>query len=300
MSRTLVISSLVFAVGCGGQMPLGTDEEAAHGEQGLTGAPEHFNWDRGEAHRHGGGGGSADMSFHGGTVLTTNKTMAIFWGSQWSSATFAGDKVTGLDSFFGGFGGSNYAGDSTEYSGSNGQVTTSSTYLGHVFDSTAAPNKALTTTQAVAEACSIVGNNPDPSAVYFIYTATGAGQVSYCAWHSWGTCSNGAPVQVAYMPNLDGVAGCDPGDTWTNHSEGLAALANVTSHELSEAITDPRGAGWFDGGGAENGDKCAWSFHNVVTLKNNSTWKLQMEWSNKAYDSSSGYANTSGQLGCLQ
>ena len=28
--------------------------------------------------------------------------------------------------------------------------------------------------------------------VYFIYTSTGAGHVSYCAWHSWGTCSNGA------------------------------------------------------------------------------------------------------------
>src|SRR5437016_7209550 len=39
-------------------------------------------------------------------------------------------------------------------------------------------------------------------------------------------------IQVAYMPNLDGIAGCDPGDTSTGHSAGLAALGNVTSHEL--------------------------------------------------------------------
>jgi hypothetical protein len=124
--------------------------------------------------------------------------------------------------------------------------------------------------------------------------------VSYCAWHSWGTCSNGAPIQVAYMPNIDGIAGCDPGDTWTNHSEGLAALANVTAHELSEAITDPRGAGWFDSSGGENGDKCAWSFNGPVVLKNNTTWKLQMEWSNAAYTAGTGYANLSGEKGCLQ
>ena len=242
-----------------------------------------------------GGGGSALMTSHGGTVLTSNKTMAIFWG-VWTNP---GDIITGIDSFFSGWGGSHMAGDSTEYNGSNGAVTASSTYLGHTIDSSTVPTKALTTTQAVNEACKITNNNPDPLGVYFIYTSTGAGHVSYCAWHSWGTCSNGAQVQVAYMPNITGIAGCDPGSTVAGHSEGLAALANVTSHELSEAITDPRGAGWFDAGGAENGDKCAWSFNGNVTLKNGSSWLLQGEWSNAAFNASSGYANLSGQKGCL-
>ena len=100
------------------------------------------------------------------------------------------------------------------------------------------------------------------------------------------------------MPNITGLAGCDPQAT-SSESQGLAALANVTSHELSEAITDPRGAGWFDSSNGENGDKCAWSFHNDVSFGGKS-WKLQMEWSNNAFDNSSGYANRSGQLGCLQ
>lgn len=242
-----------------------------------------------------GGSGSADMTFHGGTVLTANKTMAIFWGA-WGNP---GDIITGIDAFFGGWGGSGMAKDSTEYSGTNGQVSANSTYLGHVLDTSTPPSRALSTSAAVAEACKITGNNPDPLGVYFIYTSTGAGHVNYCAWHSWGTCSNGAQVQVAYMPNITGIAGCDPQTDVSGESEGLAALANVTSHELSEAITDPRGAGWFDGSGAENGDKCAWAFHSDVSF-GGKQWKLQMEWSNAAYDAGTGYANNSGQKGCLQ
>ncbi len=168
-------------------------------------------------------------------------------------------------------------------------------------DTSTVPSKALTTASAVAEGCKITNDSPDPTALYLIYTATGAGHVSYCAWHSYGTCSNGAPIQVAYMPNIDGIAGCDPQDTYGNgHSQGLAAVASVTAHELSETITDPRGAGWFDSSGAENGDKCAWSFGGPVTLANGSTWKLQMEWSNAAYTAGTGLANLSGQKGCLQ
>src|SRR6185312_201625 len=71
---------------------------------------------------------SVDMTLHGGNVLTSNKTMAIFWGA-WGSP---GDIISGVDSFFGGWGGSGMAKDSTEYHGtSNGNVTATSSYLGH-------------------------------------------------------------------------------------------------------------------------------------------------------------------------
>ena len=136
------------------------------------------------------------------------KAEAIFWGSNWNNASFAGDKMDGLATFFNGFGGSNFAGTNTEYSG----ITQLDDVLGRVIDATTQPpRKALTVSQAVAEACKITGNNPDPNGVYFIYTSTTAGHVNYCAWHSWGNCSNGAPVQVAYMPNIDGIAGLRSG-----------------------------------------------------------------------------------------
>ncbi len=293
-TRTFLASFFGLALVVGGCAA--PDDASVESE--LNGAPEpappgaHGFFMREYAKR--GGSSNPDMTFHGGSVLTSNKVQAIFWG-DWSSAA-AQAKITGMDTFFAGLDGSNFAATSDEYSG----ITSQTTVLPDVMDGSAAPKRAINTSTAVSKACAITNNNPDPSAVYFLFTSTGAGHVNYCAWHSWGTCSNGAQVQVAYMPNIDGIAGCDPQDTWTTNAQGLAALANVTSHEWSEARTDPRGDGWYDGGGAENGDKCAWAFDSKVTLKNGSQWKLQGEWSNHAYDTSTGFANTSGQLGCLQ
>ena len=70
---------------------------------------------------------------------------------------------------------------------------------------------------------------------------------------------------------------------------------NVSGHELSEALTDPRGAGWFDRQGAENADKCAWTFGGNVTI-NNQSWKIQGNFSNNAYNAHSGYDHA----GCIQ
>ena len=80
-----------------------------------------------------------------------------------------------------------------------------------------------------------------------------------------------------------------------------SALANVTAHEVSEARTDPASPGaWYDQQGAENGDKCAWTFGApYVTFPDGSKWKLQGEWSNAAYNAQTGYPNSSGQKGCL-
>ncbi|MBI3556439.1 MAG: DUF4382 domain-containing protein [Deltaproteobacteria bacterium] len=274
------------------------------GLDGLQGAPEHIQLQKGYS-RPGGGTSSPLLVYKNGTVLHAQKTMAIFWGTEW--ATYAGDKITGIDTFFSGMGGSEYGSTGDEYfdtiNGVSTVITSDSTYQGHTIDVTAAPTKALTTSSAVAEACKMVGNAPDASALYLIYTSTGAGHVNYCAWHSWGTCSNGAPIQVAYMPNIDGIAGCDPQDATSGHSQGLAALANVTAHEYMETVTDPRGAGWVDSSGNENGDKCAWSFpgtnNGISTLANGSIWKLQMEWSNAAYTAGTGSLNRSGQPGCI-
>jgi hypothetical protein len=298
-TRYLLAAAVVFAAACSenDQTPTTPSNEPslATGDNGMQGKPEpHVFLRRGFARR---GGGSPNLIDHGGPVLTAAKAQAIFWGSSWNSSSFAGDKISGLGTFFSGFGGSNFAGTNTEYSG----ITKSMTYLGPVIDGLTEPpsRKALTVSQAVAEACKVTGNNPAADGVYFIYTSTTAGHVNYCAWHSYGNCSNGAPVQVAYMPNIDGIAGCDPGGDLHGHSQGLAALANVTAHELSEAITDARLSAWYDAGGSENADKCAWVFPSDVTLKNGSMWRAQGNWSNAHYNAGTGYNNLSGQPGCI-
>src|SRR5262249_27144379 len=124
------------------------------------------------------------------------------------------------------------------------------------------------------------------------------GGAGYCAWHSYGSC-NGVLVQFGFFFNLDGDPGCDPQDPGTTRSQGLEALANVSGHELSEAITDPRNGGWYDSSGQENPDKCAWKFDQAAVLSDGSTWRIQGNWSNNSYANGTGLPNRSGQNGCL-
>jgi hypothetical protein len=240
------------------------------------------------------------MTYHGGKIMPTAVTQVILWGPSWSNATFAADKITGLDSWYVGHSNSNYAKTVDEYTGSNGTVGPTNTHLGHVVDLSTASGGGKTST-ILAEVCKAVPN-PDPSGngYYAVYSDVKRGHAGYCAWHSAGTCG-GVSVQFAFFFNLDGDAGCDPQDTSGQHSQGLAALASVTAHELSEARSDPASpAAWYDGSGEENGDKCAWTFGApLVTFSNGTKWKLQGEWSNAAYTAGTGYPNSSGQKGCL-
>jgi hypothetical protein len=220
----------------------------------------------------------------------------IFWGTSWSGSD---PKIAGLQSFYGGYNQSHYALTSTEYTGSNGQVGTTVSLLSPVVDTTNASGGG-STSAILAEACKFFTGPNDGNAYYAVYTDLPRGNAGYCAWHSSGTCG-GTTVRFAFFWKLDGDAGCDPQDTTTGHPQGLAALANVSAHELAEAMTDPGSpGGWYDSTGAENGDKCAWAF-NVpsVTFSNGSQWKLQGEWSNAAYTAGTGYPNRSGQRGCL-
>src|SRR5665213_404204 len=240
---------------------------------------------------------SANMTYHGGKIMPTAITQAIFWGSSWGS--YSGDKISGMDSWYEGFNNSDYARTSDEYTGTNGQVGPTSTYLGHIID-TSGSTGGGNTSAILNEVCKVVSPSSTGNGYYAVYTDTPRGNANYCAWHSYGTCG-GTPVQFAYFFKLDGDAGCDPQDTSCLLSQGLAAIANVSGHELSEARSDPATpAAWYDSSGSENGDKCAWTWGvPLVTFSNSSEWKIQGEWSNAAYTSGTGYPNSSGQRGCL-
>jgi len=235
------------------------------------------------------------MTYHGGKIMRTATTQAIFWGPSWSSP---GDKINGIDLFYAGHGGSNYSKTSDEYTDSSGhQVGATTTNLLPLVDPSTASG-GNNTSVILAEVAKEIGT-PDPNGYYAVYTDVPRGNAGYCAWHSSGAV-RGVTVQFAFFFNLDGDAGCDPADTSGLHSQGLAALANVSAHELSEARSDPGLNAWYDNQGAENGDKCAWTFNvPLVPFSNGSSWKVQGEWSNAAYNAGTGYANNSGQKGCL-
>ena len=240
--------------------------------------------------------GSANMTWHNGEIMPTASVHAIFWGTSWPSNT--SDKVSGLDTYYQGFGGSMYAHASDEYTGSNGQVTSTVSFTGHTVDGTAASGGG-STSAILAEACRVAGTGAVHDGFYPVYVDLPRGNAGYCGYHSAGTC-NGVIVQFAFFWNLDGDPGCDPQDTSGLHSQGLSAVANTSSHELSEARTDPNNGGWYDSRGQENGDKCNFTFaHPLVTFSNGSQWKAQAEWSNAAFTAGTGFPNSSGQLGCI-
>jgi hypothetical protein len=205
-----------------------------------------------------------------------------------------------MATFYGGLGGSTYMNTNTEYTlgSTTTHVSNSVAYVdtvnGYAIDTSNAPNRAPSTADVLAEVAKVVPS-PNPNTYYPVYVDTGRGSAGYCAWHSFGT-ANGVGVPFAFFFNLDGDAGCDPQDTQTGHSQGVAALGNVSGHELSEMVTDTQLTAWYDSQGYENSDKCAWTFSGTVTLSNGSSWKIQGNWSNAAYNANTGY--TKG--GCVE
>lgn len=296
MLRTVAaVSFCLFTSAC--VVDMSTDEQALDSTDGGGAEPHNAHVFHAKPSG-GGGGGSPNLIWHGGAVMHGAYVEPIFWGASWANSSFVGDKITGLQSFYGGMGGTSYAATNSEYTDGSGNVGTGVTLGATHVDTSAAARNGSRTSTILAEVCKMI-SNPRTDGYYPVYIDNKRGHAGYCAWHSTGTC-NGVQVQFAFFFNLDGDSGCDPQDTVNGHSQGLAALANVTGHELSEAVTDPQLNAWYDSSGAENSDKCAWAFgSNTITFSNNSHWKIQGNWSNAAYNNNTGYASRDGLNGCL-
>lgn len=247
---------------------------------------------------HGGGHGGHVLllSWHGGPVVHgTTAIVPVFWGTSWGNSSFVGDKVSGLDSLYGAIGGTSYLRTNVEYTDGAGNVSIATAKGSDLTDTSAAPSGAPSTSQVLAEVAKATNNNPQAGAYYPVYSDKPRGSAGYCAWHSTGTI-NGKQVQFGFFFNLDGDPGCDPGSPASlGHSQGLAALANVSGHELSEMLTDPQLNAWYDQKGDENSDKCAWTWSGTVAIGGQS-WKIQGNFSNNAYNARSGYDGA----GCIQ
>src|SRR5437660_6136409 len=142
MQRRWYVTTLALVAACSESAPTPTGPSLE-----LPDQPDRVFWARGQ-------GPAAPlglMTGHGGDLMLASKTYAIYWGGDWNTPAFAGDKITGLTSFFQGWGGSAYAGALTEYGGQNGQVTTASTYVGSVIDPMNAPTEEHSVAAGIAE-----------------------------------------------------------------------------------------------------------------------------------------------------
>jgi hypothetical protein len=257
--------------------PLAATPGASVASAGHRSASGHESTLRFRGTRFGTSGGP--LIDHGGKILPTSHTYAIWWGS---SSAWSSDVQPGIASLFEGFDKSAYLGIAQRYMRG---ASIASVYEGSKVDPSAPPKKVSARTLA-SEVAKEYGTSLDPDGIYFVYTSNFPKGGNFCAWHSLATV-NGQSISVAYMPNTTNVAGCDPGNLYNvSGSEGLRSLANVTAHEFMESVTDTLPANgtyaWIDSSGSEIGDKCAWQFTGAVTLRNKTTWQLQEEWSNAA------------------
>src|SRR5579863_7113767 len=128
--RLIITAGVLFVLS-------GSSWAQSHEHEGIVPDPPmlgpHFA--RGEAH--GAASHSPNLIYHNGDILPSTVTASIFWGTSWTDSTFVGDKITGLDSFYGGVGGSDYAKTCDEYTDTSGPVTSGISYAGHFIVSSA-------------------------------------------------------------------------------------------------------------------------------------------------------------------
>jgi hypothetical protein len=223
-----------------------------------------------------------------------------------------------VNSFFNNVGGSPWAGVQTQYcqgisiasfscAGQTGAqyVTNPSGQLkGTWTDPTPVPATIVTTglvenqtndpleAEAIAAAAHF---GYDVNATYFILTPPGHGATAYgtvyCAYHSETGHTTGHGVRYAFMPYVpEQGAGCGINSVnKTNNAFGngyLDGYSIVAGHEYAEAVTDPGNQmgvqdGWNDVQSSENGDKCAWTALQNISLGGNN-YAVQPMWSNEA------------------
>jgi hypothetical protein len=266
--------------------------------------------------------GAGNLVYHGGPVMTTNKTYAIYWIP--GGYTVPGGYTSTIDQFFtdvahdSGLTSNVYASD-TQYSG----IQYSSVFGGSFTDTSNFPasgcpiyegdiTECLTDAQIIAEVNKVTqsqGWTKNGTNMFFVFTpqavgscfdaqgSQGCAYTDYCAYH--GHAASGAIY--ANQPYARH-SGCDVGQYPNGSSTGADPTINVTSHEHNEAITDPQLNAWYDAVGYENGDKCAWDFGAVSGANgteynqtiNGHHYFLQREYSNNGSQCVQTYSSGGG------
>lgn len=228
-----------------------------------------------------GGGGSNGINYHGGPVMNSGTTNVYYiWYGDWSNNT----ATTILTNFASSVGGSPYFNINTSYyDASNVHIPNSVALAASTYD-----NYSYGSALSDANIQSIVsdainsGSLPkDTNAVYFVLTSTDVTETSgfctkYCGWHTHGTIA-GVDIKYSFVGNAEQcLSGCAAQATSPNGNPGADGMASVIAHELEEAATDPDLNAWYDNRGAENGDKCAWTFGTTYTTGNGSLANMNL------------------------
>ncbi len=269
-----------------------------------------------------GTGNLAYGQYGNGSVQLQPKAYLIFWGPYWTTTTGKTDAAV-VRNYFNDVSGTKFENILTQYyminpNGSYSYISNQLQFVNdktHVWIDSGTPpsdNSCGNSIQTIQDTSirnevttainSNVWPNNDENTTYFVYTPPSyavnatdipSGSCSnpnhFCGYH-WGTSSTQNAVsrpfyaEIVY-PGTPNIAACS---SVPNQQSAGDPLANGSSHEQFETITDPELTGWDDPslgrGGGEIGDKCAGNFTmDPTTLNNGGVFELQGEYSNMSH-----------------
>jgi hypothetical protein len=257
----------------------------------------------------------AHLSYFGGPVISNVQVVQILYGSGSYNAQVAGTATPSMGNFFADLTGTNsgYVNLLTQYntpaSGGTNQTIGNGTFIGtfQIVPSAANNGSTIDDSNIQAELLAQIsaGHVPAPTTdaagnvntLYMIYfppgkTITQGGSSScvgggFCAYH--GTTSNtfnSLNVLYGVHPDMQAGSGCSTG---CGNSSVFGNYTSVTSHELTEAITDADVGiattfspplAWYDMTNGEIGDICNGQQGSYTA--NGTTYTIQLEFSNAA------------------
>jgi hypothetical protein len=238
----------------------------------------------------GGTGSLSAISYHNGPLIQT-PTAYVIWYGNWNQ-TNGTDNAAGqqiVRDFLSSVGGSAYYKINTTYSAGgynvSGNVTrgTREASPGYSHGTRLSDANILTIVNEAITSGALPG---DANGVYFVLTSSDVAERSgfctqYCGWHTGAASSqtSNGRVRYSFVGNAARcLNACAAQTTSPNGNAGVDAMISVIAHELEEANTDPDPrSGWADSGGAENADKCAWTFGSrQLTAPNGSIYNMTL------------------------
>ena len=214
------------------------------------------------------------ISYHNGPVMRNGVNIYYIWYGNWANNPLANSILT---DFANNIGGSPYFNINTTYGDNNGNVPNTAATIKYVASTTDAGS--LGTTLSDSSIWTLVTNSlnsgafpVDPNGMYFVLTAPFVAESSgflssYCGWHTYNNYgANSTPIKYSFVGHPAASLGsCAAQSTSPNGDAGADGMASVIAHELEETASDPQLNAWSDSTGAENADKCAWTFGTTYT-----------------------------------
>ncbi len=225
---------------------------------------------------------SSIIKYHNGPVLvnTTGANVYYIWYGNWTGNS----AMQILEDLASTIGGSPYFKINTTYfDRSNVHVTNAVKLAGTTTDNYSQGNTLSDTgvRNVVSSAISSGRLPKDTNGIYFVLTSQDVNESSgfctqYCGWHTYGSIS-GSNIKFAFIGNpARCINACAAQSNGPNGNPGADGMASIIAHELEEAVTDPNLNAWYDNRGAENADKCAWTFGAVSIAPNGSAYNMSL------------------------